>query len=797
MVRKKTFKESVRALSGGIIILLALVLLASAVPAALAQAPTTLDWPYYGNDPGNMRYVDTDLINPSNVAQLQPAWILHIGVGNENTSFESQPIIVNGTLYVSSPHDHVYAVDAATGNLKWTYNPDLPTLEEMAICCGQTNRGVAVGQDKVFIGQLDANLVALDANTGNVVWKVAVDDWHNKWTETMAPQYFDGKVFIGASGGEFMARGHISAYDAATGKMLWRFNTVPGPGEFGNDTWAGDSWQTGGATVWTTPSVDPDLGLLYLTTGNAAPDLDGAKRAGNNLFSASIVALDLNTGQYRWHFQEVHHDIWDYDAPQPTHLFTVEKDGQQIPAIGHANKNGHYFILDRRDGKPLFDVQEVPVPTEPAWQNPSPTQPKPATDPLIPQSVAQALPGQKAVPLWTPPQPEPLVMQPGAESGPEWAPAAYSPRTRFTYIPAGGYEPWLFHAIPETPNTLGSLINDKPSYAENDHYGLFDAMDTTTGKLAWQMKVPQRATSGIVVAGDLVFLGESNGKFHALDAKSGQILWTYQSNDKGVGGANGAPAVYVVNGQEYIVSGFGGNTQVRSGQDSPPGDALIAFALPQPGQTGPNVVMANPKQVPTGDIPDSALQAKLSSPPPDARVVDITMNELFFYPNQFSAAPGEKIAVHLKNNEPAGHEHTIAFGLPTGVIALKDPIPPGEEGYFAFTAPTAPGDYQFWCTVGEHKELGMTGTMTLGGNVAQAGETTTAPGAQTSGEAAQTTTANAAPQTTQQTAQVQQAPGTLPTTGGVIWPRSNILLLGLGALLLFVGLSLALPRRTD
>ena len=186
-------------------------------------------------------------------------------------------------------------------------------------------------------------------------------------------------------------------------------------------------------------------------------------------------------------------------------------------------------------------------------------------------------------------------MQPGAESGPEWPPAAYSPRTKYTYIPAGGYEPWLFHAIPETPNTLGSLITDKPSHPENDHYGLFDAVDTTTGKIVWQVKVPQRAASGITVAGDLVFLGESNGQFHALDAKSGNTLWTYQSNEPGVGGANGAPAVYVVNGREYVVNAFGGNTQVRSGQLSPPGDALIAFALPQAGQAEPNVVTATPK----------------------------------------------------------------------------------------------------------------------------------------------------------------------------------------------------------
>ena len=423
-------------LSATLFLCLALIAPAAARPAA--QGGPNRDWPTYGNDPGNMRYVDQDQITPANVTQLTPAWIFHTGVASPKTSFESQPIIVNGTLYISSPHDHVYALDAASGALKWTYNPQQPPLHEMAICCGQTNRGVAVGGGKVFVAQLDANLVALDAATGAVVWKTAVDKWEEKWTETMAPQYADGKVLVGASGGEFEKRGHLAAYDAATGQQLWRFYTVPGPSEVGHDTWAGNSWQGGGATVWSTPAVDPALGLVYFSTGNAGPDLDGSGRRVDNLFSASVVAIDLNTGKYRWHFQEVHHDLWDYDGPQPVHLFTLERGGQALPALGHANKNGYYFILDRRTGQPLYDVKEVSVPTDPAWQHASPTQPQPATDPLIPHAVERTVPGQVAAPFWTPPQEKPQVMQPGAESGPEWPPAAYSPRTKYSYIAAGG-----------------------------------------------------------------------------------------------------------------------------------------------------------------------------------------------------------------------------------------------------------------------------------------------------------------------------------------------------------------------
>lgn len=690
--------------------LLALLLPALAVlgvsGAGAAPAPTNaLDWPNYGNDPGGMRYVDVDQITPANVAQLQPAWILHTGVMSELTSFESQPIIVDGTLYISSPHDHVFAVDAATGAIKWTYNPEMPALSQIALCCGQTNRGVAVGKGKVFIGQLDATLVALDAKTGAVAWRVEVDRWQDKWSETMAPQYIDGKVLIGASGGEFEKRGHFSAYDAETGKLLWRFYTTPATGQSGNDTWSGDSWRTGGGTVWTTPNIDPKLGLVYIQTGNAAPDENGSERAGQNLYTVSIVALDLNTGQYRWHFQEVHHDLWDYDTAQPAHLFTLTRGGQQIPALGHANKNGNYFVLDRRDGKPLYDVTEVPVPTEPAWQHPSPTQPMPATEPLIPQSVAAAPPGFTAGPMWTPPHEQPTLIQPGFEAGPEWGAAAYSPRTKYAYIPAGGYEPWNYHAQQQIVNSLGSTgFGNVPGI---EQYGLFDAMDTTTGKIAWKIQTPEKTVTGTVVAGDLVFFGEVNGKFNAVDAKTGKVLWTFKTDMTGVGGANGSPAVYEVDGHEYVVMAFGGNFRQRldAGKAaSPPGDALIAFALPSGGQW-PNIVTATPKQVEVGapkKVPGVA------SAPAGATVIDIQSHDLNYFPHQFTVAPGQRVAVHLTNVDitPVG----FAVKLPSGAIQLAEVVKPKEDAFFVFTAPDQPGDYAFF-SPGAQQYFGLTGVM--------------------------------------------------------------------------------------
>ncbi|HEY6346699.1 MAG TPA: PQQ-binding-like beta-propeller repeat protein [Bryobacteraceae bacterium] len=671
--------------------------------AGQTTTPNSLDWPSYGNDLGAMRFVNVDQINRSNVASLQPVWILHTNVMNANTSFESQPIIIGGVMYVTSPHDHVFALDATTGAIKWTFNPTIPPLSELAICCGQDNRGVAVGNGKVFVGQLDATLVALDAGTGAVVWKVTVDRYQDRWTETMAPLFMNGMVIIGASGGEYQRRGHVRAYDANTGALIWEFNTTAGPGEFGNETWAVNSWKIGGATVWTTPAADAQLGLIYITTSNAAPDLNGSQRAGMNLFASSVVALDATTGQRRWHFQEVHHDLWDYDSTHPVHLFTLERNGQQIPALAHANKAGFYYILDRRDGTPLFDVNETPVPLEPAWQNPWPTQPIPAIDPLIPQTVASPPAGVLNGPIFTVPQEQPTLIQPSEESGPEWPPSAYSPRTGFSYLQAGGYSPSMYAAIPPVVNSFGSTAAGAPP--GTDTYGLFVAMDTTTGKIAWSNKLPQKMYSGIVVAGDLVFFGEGNGQFHAVDAQTGSVLWTFSSNLPNVGGANGAPAVYVVNGQEYVVMDFGGNADAGFTK----GDALIAFALPQSGQTQPMIVQANPVQVDTGALPASAMQAPAATAPPDARVVQLVAHDFAFEPRPFTALAGEKIAVQIVNTGAQGSGFTIT--LPTGRIGLNGAIPANQSGYFVFTAPTQPGVYEFF---GSARFFGMTGEMRVG-----------------------------------------------------------------------------------
>jgi quinohemoprotein ethanol dehydrogenase len=557
---------------------------------SMFRRKTDVEWPFHGNGLSNTRYQDIDLVNRGNVKQLVPLWIFHTGLFDERSSFEVSPLVVDGVMYITTGHDDVYALNAATGDEIWAYHPlsDMPPIETLRICCGRDNRGVAYADGKVFIGRLDAVLVALDAKTGKVIWKSTVADFRENFTVTMAPQIADGKVIVGVSGGEFGIRGRVLAFDAESGRPVWTFFTVP-EGRSAS-TWAGSSWEHGGGPVWTTPAVDPRLGLVYITTGNASPDLNGSQRAGDNLYTASIVALNVANGRPRWHFQEVHHDIWDYDGPQPPILFTLARDGRGVPAISHCNKSGEHFILDRRNGKPLHDVTETPVPTEPAWQHPSPTQPVSSVERLTPIDLDVVPPGLTGAPRFTPPQETPLLLQPGVEAGCEWPPAAYSPRTGFIYY-GTRYEPNIFESAPDNTSDFGSNVTVRIPGVEPR--GVFGAVNTVTGRIAWQTDIPQPARSGVVVAGDLVFFGQDDGTFSAYDARTGEVLWSFAGTAiPNGGGANAAPIAYSLDGREYIANAFGGNANERRRFVSPLGDALVVFGLPDAGYKGPHVVQA-------------------------------------------------------------------------------------------------------------------------------------------------------------------------------------------------------------
>jgi len=542
------------------------------------QDQDNVDWRYHGNTLSNQRFQNVDQINPSNVAKLKPAWIFHTGVFDPAMSMEMTPIEVGGVVYIPTGDDDVFALNAATGKQIWAYHPtDMPPLNTLPICCNNDNRGVAVGDGKVFVARLDATLVALDQKTGKQVWKTTVDLPSNGAAMTLAPQFADDKVIVGVSGAEFGVRGHVDAYAPDTGKLLWRFFTTE------PTTWSGNSYLVGGATAWGTPSYDPELHMLYFSTGNAYPWPDGSSRAGLNLYAVSIVAVDVRNGELEWYFQEVHHDLWDFDGPQLTVLF----DLNGTPAISYTPKPGWTFILDRRTGKSLFPVTEVPVPPTPpeaAFQQPWPTQPESSIESLEEQSAELPLPaGFTAAPIWTTIGPTPLVFQPFAD-GVEWPPAAYSPRTHFLYSHSR-YTP-LQIGISNSGTNGHCPVSGNCAWTAafvsvpgQTSHGVYGAVNTHTEKIAWkdQMTPGFNPDSGIGVAGDLVFFGESNGLFHAADAKTGKILWTFDASKvPNAGGANGSPAIYVVNGKEYVVYGFGGEPF-----ESPVlGDAVIAFALP-------------------------------------------------------------------------------------------------------------------------------------------------------------------------------------------------------------------------
>jgi quinohemoprotein ethanol dehydrogenase len=546
-----------------------------------------LDWKYYGNDIYNSRFQSIDQINPTNVSQLKPAWTFHTGVFDPNMAMEMTPLVVNGVMYVTTGDDDVFALNPTTGKQIWHYAPtDMPKISTLAVCCNNDNRGVGYGMGMVFDARLDGKLVALNAKTGAVVWSTVVDTTANGAGMTLAPQFVGAsmgivpEVIVGVTGGEFGVRGHLDAYSPTTGKMLWRFWTTDPA------TWAGTSWQHGGAPVWGTPTFDPTLNMVYFSTGNAAVTLWGGNRAGTNLFATSIVAVDATSGELQWFFQETHHDLWDFDGPQPTILLSWNG----IPAIEHTSKTGYMWILDRASGESLFAYDEVAVPPTPAnaaWQNPWPTQPVSSIESITEHQVEPLPAGYTAAPMWATPGPALQVFQPINLGGMEWPPAAYSPRTHMIYSHAR-YSPSNIGLL-DTPAVAAAAATGSVYKVlaagglqflgtPGVEHGVYGAVNTVTGKVAWTIPVLTSAPdSGVSVAGDLVFFGDSAGIFYAASAATGEILWVFDAATvPNAGGATASAAVYEVNGVEYVVYGFGGNP----GYSFELGDAVIAFALP-------------------------------------------------------------------------------------------------------------------------------------------------------------------------------------------------------------------------
>src|SRR5690606_29856063 len=477
---------------------------------ALTRPPTT-GWPTNGGDLYNRRYSPLTEINRDNVAQLKGVWRTRLGGSGVGPQYsgEAQPIVHDGVIYIVTGANDVFAIDVDTGAILWDYRANLDPANN-AVCCGWTSRGVGLGGGKIYVGQLDGKLVALDQRTGGVVWSIQAERWQEGYAITSAPLYYDGLVITGFSGGERGIRGRVKAYDAETGELVWTFYTIPGPGEFGHETWPQDNdiWMDGGAPVWQTPAVDPELGLIYFSTGNPGPDYNGSIRAGDNLFSSSIVALDVKTGEYRWHFQQVHHDLWDYDSPNPVILFDLEYDGVPRKGLAQASKTGWVYILDRTNGEPLVGIEERPVPQEPR-QATSPTQPYPVGDSFVPQSIPIPPEGTRLVnqgriftPFWT----EPVVLKPWSLGGANWPPSSYDPSTGWFYVCAQD-QIGIYRAEPVgEPPPPGSLYVGGPFLAAPlPRYGVLAALDMRTNRLVWQQHWTDACYSGVVTtAGGLL-----------------------------------------------------------------------------------------------------------------------------------------------------------------------------------------------------------------------------------------------------------------------------------------------------
>ena len=514
---------------------------------------------YYGAYDGQ-RYSPLDQINTENVRGLRPAWVFQAGssgmhAGPSTYSFEAAPIVVDGVMYVSGWDGWVWCLDARTGQELWRYKQAIPY--DTSLCCGNVNRGVAVAKGKVFVVTLNAHVLALDAETGKRVWDSTYGDVRAGESATVAPLVVKDLVIVGSSGGEFGVRGHLDAFELDTGRRVWRTYTVPKPGEPGSETWPadGEAWARGGGNCWVTGTYDPELNLMYWGTGNPAPDFDGGVREGDNLYTDSVIAVDPDNGQIRWHYQYNPHDLWDYDSTMENILFDVHRR----KLLAHFDKNGYFFVLDRTNGEL---VRVAPFVDRITWGEID------ANGKVTPKVYPEK-------------EGEPVKFWPGPAGGKEWTHAAYSPRTQLFYVPVQdvGAEVTLRHREfkESIPYWGASVVVDSM-----DMHGSVSAFDPATGKEAWRWRneVPMCA-SVLATGGDLVFAGEPTGEFNALNARTGELLWQFQTGS----GHHSSPTTYSVDGRQYVAVPVGWGAWVEgflpSMLGAPHGDALFAFALPE------------------------------------------------------------------------------------------------------------------------------------------------------------------------------------------------------------------------
>jgi quinohemoprotein ethanol dehydrogenase len=559
-------------------------------------ANTGANWITNGGNLTNDRFSTLDEINTENVQELKGDWMTKIGKEATAAKFsaEGQALEYEGTIYISDGGDNVYAMDSGTGEILWTYKPHLPPdpLGEV-ICCGWDSRGVAIGDGMVYVSQLNGDQVALDQETGKVKWSTPVVKPGSGYSITSAPLYYNGRVYVGGSGGEYGVRGRLTALDAKTGKLDWRFYTVPSPQEIGGNTWpkGTDAYKHGGAAIWNTPTVDPKLNELYFSTSNASPGSAGQVRKGENLFTASIVALDAETGKYKWHYQEVHHDLWDFDAPSPTVLVDGEMEGKMQEAIAQPGKTGYLYILDRKTGKPIFPIPEKPVAQDSA-EDTWPTQPMPTLpgfSPHVPTATVmkqlnEAEAAEKepkkllAKPFFYPISRDPSQVNITALNGvggENWPPSSFDEEKDmyFTCSQSGAYGLILENHDPTYKAGATYSGAELGAFSGFDTEGILTAYNLKEGKIAWQKKFPGEScySGAVTTAGGLLFNGHNNGELVAYDAETGEELWHFQTG----AGANTTPTIFKEEGEEKIAFYAGGNSLAAT----PHGENFWVFSL--------------------------------------------------------------------------------------------------------------------------------------------------------------------------------------------------------------------------
>jgi alcohol dehydrogenase (cytochrome c) len=502
--------------------------------AALGANPEA--WLHYSGDYSGQRHSSLTQITPANVPQLAVQWAFQTATLGR---FETTPLLIDGVLYVTGPNNTAWAIDARTGRQIWRYIRDLP--EGIDLCCGRVNRGFAALGDLLYMATLDAHLLAFDRKTGSIVWDVVIDDYKKGYSATSAPLVVKGKVLTGIAGAEYGIRGFIDAYDAATGKRAWRFWTVPGPGEKGSETWEGDSWERGGGSTWVTGSYDPALDLVYWGTGNPGPDLYGKDREGDNLYTDSVVALDPDTGQLKWHYQFTPHDLHDWDATQVPVIADVPINGARRKTVLVANRNGFFYTLDRTNGSLIVSRAFVKT----TWAE------KIGDD------------GRPAVRPNTSPTADGNDVCPDITGGTNWNSPAFNPKTGLLYVTArevcATYYGWEQEFVQGEYYFAGAAQR-----LGGRGYGALRGIDPAVAGAKWQFRYHTPSTAGVLsTESGVIFGGDSDGNAMAFEASTGRNLWHFQTGS----GIFAAPITYMLDGRQFVLV--------------PAGTTLFAFALPQ------------------------------------------------------------------------------------------------------------------------------------------------------------------------------------------------------------------------